>query len=227
MKCAVLFDGCGLARLGLEQSGLICDGFEINPLIHYFGLKVGSGRLFLKDALSVDLSGYDYVWASPPCQSRSNASASSGSRNLFQETLEHIKKFQNIKYFWIENVLSNKDFQEGELYNAAQFLEFPIQNRPRLISGIFPKPNVFREYKNHYPGMNLVPTITASEYRYSKADKRRAGRFFKRKLTLEECAYYQGFHIPWNFKCFEKTQYKIIGNGVPVYMAKSFGEALK
>jgi site-specific DNA-cytosine methylase len=35
MKIAVLFDGAGLARKGLEDSGHECTGFEIDPVSHY------------------------------------------------------------------------------------------------------------------------------------------------------------------------------------------------
>ncbi len=34
MNIAVLFDGAGLARLGLEQAGHTCTGIELDPLKH-------------------------------------------------------------------------------------------------------------------------------------------------------------------------------------------------
>ena len=68
MKIAVLFDGAGLARLGLEQAGYTCTGFELNKYAHYLSKMVGSGNCHLEDVRNVDLSGFDGVWASPPCQ---------------------------------------------------------------------------------------------------------------------------------------------------------------
>lgn len=101
-----------------------------------------------------------------------------------------------------------------------------------MIGGRYIKPKVFREYKKSHK--DICPCITATEYRGSKSDKRRASRFYGRRLTLEECAYHQGFIIPkewydiphdwsgtkgqWNYNLYEA-----IGNGVPVYMSKAFG----
>lgn len=59
MKIAVLFDGAGLARLGLELAGHECIGFELDPWKHHLGSMVGSGRCELADATEVDLSGFD------------------------------------------------------------------------------------------------------------------------------------------------------------------------
>ena len=55
MKIAVLFDGAGLARLGLEQAGHDCIGFELDPWKHYLSTWVGSGNCVLADARKVDL----------------------------------------------------------------------------------------------------------------------------------------------------------------------------
>ena len=73
MKIAVLFDGAGLARLGLEQAGHECTGVELDPAKHYLSQFVGSGNCILADATTFDVSGFDAVWASPPCQQRSSA----------------------------------------------------------------------------------------------------------------------------------------------------------
>lgn len=63
MKIAVLFDEEGLARS--------CTGFELDPDKHYLSQFVGSGNCTLADVRDVDLSGFDAVWASPPCRFRS------------------------------------------------------------------------------------------------------------------------------------------------------------
>lgn len=73
MRIAVLFDGGGLARLGLEQAGHECTGFEIDPVKHYLSQFVGSGRSVLADVTRYNFNDFDAVWASPPCQRRSAA----------------------------------------------------------------------------------------------------------------------------------------------------------
>jgi site-specific DNA-cytosine methylase len=233
MKIAVLFDGAGLSRLGLEMAGHDCTGYELDPMKHALSLHVGSGKSILSDATTVDLSGYDAVWASPPCQLRSVARTQGPPTSQFSVNyLEWCLKLPH-NTLWVENVYSyTGDNTWGTLYNAAQFTPDPIQNRVRIIGGKYNSPKVQREFKRFFKG--VCPAILASEWKGSACDVRRASRFYKRKLTLDECAYHQGFSIPakwyeipagikkgvWN-----KNLYEAIGNGVPVYMAKAFGEA--
>ena len=113
-KAAVLFDGAGFARLGLEQAGWDCTGFELNPIAHWLGSHIGEGKSYLKDVRDVDLSSYDAVWASPPCQIHSVAnnqqSATEGKYkvDLLNWSLEIPQRFPNVKFLWVENVSKYK-----------------------------------------------------------------------------------------------------------------------
>lgn len=84
----------------------------------------------------------------------------------------------------------------------------------------------------------MCPCIMATEYMGRHYDKCRASRFYGRTLTVEECAYHQGFRIPkawyripnWYLPDYRHREiqwrrrlYEAIGNGVPVYMARAFG----
>jgi site-specific DNA-cytosine methylase len=202
MRIAVLFDGAGLARLGLEQAGHVCTGYEIDPAKHFLSQHMGSGKCVLGDATQVDLSPFDGIWASPPCQwmSRARTQGKPTSRyatDLLEWAIDLMYRYPD-KPVWVENVAPANDFQDwGYPYNAAQFLELPIQNRPRIVGGNYKHPYVYRSYKyNFCIDFDLCPTITASEDKGCATDVRRASRYYGRRLTLEECAYHQGLTIP-------------------------------
>lgn len=233
LKIAVLFDGAGLARLGLEQAGHICTGFELDPDKHALSVLVGSGRSVLADVRDVNLSGFDAVWASPPCQLHSPARTQGAPASPYATDLLAWSLELPAPLLWVENVAPYGPAPTwGHLYNAAQFTPEPMQQRRRVIGGRFPEPAVFRPYKNAYPG--VCPTVTATEYKGCATDKRRASRFYGRKITITEAAYHQGFTIPPEWHAvpagftpaqWRRNLYEAIGNGVPVYMARAFGEA--
>lgn len=253
LKIAVLGDGGGLARLGLERAGHTCTGFELDPAKHYLSQMVGSGNCILADMREVDLSAFDAVWVSPPCQEHSQAN--NGSNNhilgLYSDgslldwclTLPH-------EILWVENVINPSVKGKYPLFNAAQFLPKPIQSRPRFIAGRYRMPMVYRSYQYTYPKMDICPTIMASQWRDGKQlDKlahRSAPLWYGRPLSIHEMAYHQGFDIPdgllkswfyippfdnqdtgkpYTFRQWRNQMKQTIGNGVPVYMAQAFGAA--
>lgn len=234
MKIAVLFDGAGLARLGLEMAGHECTGVELDPWKHHLSQQVGSGNSVLCDAREFDLTGYDAVWASPPCQNHSLAktqgpakSVRYADKDLFEWSLALAAPI-----LWVENVIAPTTQHRGPHYNAAQFIDPPIQNRNRVVCGRYVVP-ALPPYRRAVPG--ICPCVTATEYRGCASDTRRASRFYGRKLTVEECAYHQGFDVPKSWWIppsawtgtrvgWRNQLYEAIGNGVPVYMAKAFGD---
>lgn len=236
MNIAVLFDGAGLSRLGLEQAGHTCTGFELDPSKHYLSQFVGSGNVVLADVRDIDLTGFDAVWASPPCQLRSTTRTQGLPVSAYADDLLEWSLNLDAPILWVENIVSQRATENtwGTVWNAAQFLEEPIQNRNRIVAGRYRPPHVYHEYRRSFKG--VCPAILATEYKGGASDTRRASRFYGRRLTLDECAWHQGFTIPeewytipdfwrgtrgqWRFNLYEA-----IGNGVPVYMARAFGEA--
>jgi DNA (cytosine-5)-methyltransferase 1 len=69
-----LFCGAGGASMGLYRAGFDVTGVDMQPFNQQADMFGGGGvdrypfEFIQGDALTVDLSGYDLIWASPPCQ---------------------------------------------------------------------------------------------------------------------------------------------------------------
>jgi len=78
-----LFCCAGGVGMGLHQEGFTVTGVDIKPQPRYpFKFQLGN-------ALDADLTGYDFVWASPPCQAHSSLTALTSRRknvDLIPET---------------------------------------------------------------------------------------------------------------------------------------------
>jgi DNA (cytosine-5)-methyltransferase 1 len=100
-KAIDLFCGAGGATKGLQRSGFHVAGVDIKPQPRY------CGDVFMQvDALTVDLNGYDFIWASPPCQAFTAMKVMPNARehlDLLTPTRERL--LRKGTPFVIENVL--------------------------------------------------------------------------------------------------------------------------
>ena len=190
-RALVLFDGAGLARLGLTRAGFECVGVEIDPVKHWLSERLCPGEVILADVRDINLTGFDAVWASPPCQAHSEARTQAAPTGLYSEDLLYWSLTIKSPILWVENVPGSLAAipNWGRVYNAAQF-DPARQSRQRVIGGRHPEPLTDRPFRRGYE--DIPPAIVASEWKGCATDPRRASRFFGRKITLAEAAYHQG-----------------------------------
>lgn len=95
-----LFCGAGGASMGLHRAGFDVTGVDIRPQPRY------PFRFIQGNALEADLAGYDFVWASPPCQAYSMYSRNLGTSEKFPDLIEPVRsKLEKSGLpFCIENV---------------------------------------------------------------------------------------------------------------------------
>ena len=97
-RIADLFCGAGGAGMGLHRAGFEVVGYDIEPQPNY------PFEFHQQDALDVDLSGFDAVWASPPCQAYSVITRDKASHpDLYAPTRQLLIESQ--KPYIIENVI--------------------------------------------------------------------------------------------------------------------------
>lgn len=98
LRALDLFCCAGGAGMGLHRAGFEVVGVDINPQPHY------PFEFHRDDALTFPLDGFDFIWASPPCQAHSKTRAIHGKDypDLIPQTRE--KLIGSGVPFAIENV---------------------------------------------------------------------------------------------------------------------------
>lgn len=85
--------------MGLHQAGYKVTGIDINPQPKY------PFDFIQADALTYSLDGFDFIWASPPCQAYSNLTPK-GSKHKHERLIHILRKrlIASGKSYCIENV---------------------------------------------------------------------------------------------------------------------------
>lgn len=102
----------GGATKGLQQAGYYVVGVDINKQPNYCGNWFIQG-----DALEVDWTGYDLIWASPPCQLYSTLTPKeykSSHPNLLPVFLDKLRR-QTTPYV-VENVSGTQDMMINPVF---------------------------------------------------------------------------------------------------------------
>lgn len=100
LRALDLFCGAGGATKGLQRAGFHVTGVDIKKQPHYIG-----DEFVQADALTVSTEGFDFIWASPPCQAFSKLRFMPNAKehpNLIPET--RAKLVESGLAYCIENV---------------------------------------------------------------------------------------------------------------------------
>jgi DNA (cytosine-5)-methyltransferase 1 len=87
LKALDLFCKAGGATRGLQLAGFDVTGVDIQPQPHYCG-----DRFIQADALTVSLEGFEFIWASPPCQRFSLLAYKNGNALAHPDLIAPIRK---------------------------------------------------------------------------------------------------------------------------------------
>ena len=85
LKALDLFCCAGGASMGLSNAGFEVTGVDIKPQPLY------PFKFHLADAMTFPLEGYDFIWASPPCQGYSHLTPE-GSKKNHQKLITLLRK---------------------------------------------------------------------------------------------------------------------------------------
>jgi DNA (cytosine-5)-methyltransferase 1 len=131
-----LFCSQGGITKGLQNAGFHVTGVDIEPQPRYCG-----DEFFQADALDFDVSGYDVIFASPPCQ------AYSVTKTL--TTKEHPKLIEKVR---------KKLKASGKIYVIENVPGAPLEN-PLMLCGTMFGLNVIRHrlFETNAPIFKLLP----------------------------------------------------------------------
>lgn len=140
MKAIDLFCCAGGASMGLSLAGFNVAGVDIEPQPRY------PFRFFQDNAVEFDLEGYDFVWASPPCQRHSRMSGCRvGLKQKYPDLIDAIrKKLTKWGGPWvIENVvgapLENPIMLCGAMFGLPMYRHRLFESNMPLVAPIHPK----------------------------------------------------------------------------------------
>lgn len=122
-KCLDLFCGAGGAARGLQEAGYYVTGIDIRPQPRYAG-----DRFIQGDAMALDWTGYDLIWASPPCEMYSELTPveyRATHPDLLPDVLSRLRQ-QPTPYI-VENVAGARRHFHSPVVLCGSMFGLPIQ----------------------------------------------------------------------------------------------------
>lgn len=154
MRALDLFCGAGGASMGLHRAGFEVVGVDFRPQPHY------PFEFHQADALTFPLDGFDFIWASPPCQAftayKRRPNHVAPRENLIPETREKLRRFGAPHV--IENVPSAP--LEGGFTLCGSMFGLDVR-RHREFEANFP---VLTPPCNHDNGARRFPAATNNKH---------------------------------------------------------------
>lgn len=131
-----LFCCAGGAAMGLHRAGFDVVGVDIRPQPRY------PFEFHQADALTFPTAGFDFIWASPPCQAHTHMSnryvGKGGLRDSRIDLIPHIREVlekANVD-FVIENVVGAKKALRQPFRLTGEMFDLGV-HRPRLFEASF------------------------------------------------------------------------------------------
>lgn len=154
-KALDLFCCAGGASVGLHRAGFDVTGVDIKPQPNY------PFAFIQADALFMSLRGFDFIWASPPCQRYSDLARRNGNAHEHPDLIPPVRRLlaaSGAGAWVIENVegapLVDPVMLCGTMFPGLRVLRhrlfeanFPISQPPH---GKHPKVHTFDKRKSHF-----------------------------------------------------------------------------
>ena len=145
-KALDLFCGAGGASMGLHQAGFDVTGVDKMPQKNY------PFKFINADALTFDLAGFDFIWASPPCQFASVLTPvehRAKHSNLIPAIRKRLE--ESVKPFIIENVEGAKTYLNDPVKLCGSMFGLEIYRHRYFESNALPSFDLPLCNHNFYP----------------------------------------------------------------------------
>ncbi len=173
MKALDLFCGAGGVSMGLHRAGFEVVGVDLAPQPRY------PFAFHQADALTFPLEGFDFIWASPPCQAHTTMSnrwrGKGGKADSHVNLIAAMRA--RIKPTWLPYVIENVPGARSHLTNVVELTGemFGLGvHRPRLFETNWrvlapskppPSPQSIGVYGKHHDGRLLWKRSDGTEQR--------------------------------------------------------------